>query len=405
MPPWAAHHQVFGAASWPTPLGNAWNGSASPVTSTARGQALWSTRLAERTANCVVVGASGRAYVAAARHLTAVDADGRIAWSVETEVTGGPVALTDGRLIVSEHYALTIRDQDTGERWVTLPVNALAAPTLTPAGHLVYCASQRGRPPVLQMATLAGEVIWSRPLVQRATSPPLAFDAVVIVGDGSYCRAYSDAGTLLWIANQDGFVAADAAPSAQLATRSNRLDDRVVTPVVGLDASRVLAGLTWYSGYGYFSFHVRSHTVHPVGAHLPLNGPLAVVYPPGGDPALVTAGWPVQNTRGNWEWEIVLVDLDGRLVWRHQTSAQPHTIIGDASGKVFLACSPSLERWENYRHWPAYNLAQECLVRCIDPGGQEVFTWFAPGPISSPLAIGATGELYLVAEGHLWAIA
>jgi hypothetical protein len=72
--------------------------------------------------------------------------------------------------------------------------------------------------------------------------------------------------------------------------------------------------------------------------------------------------------------------------------------------KVFLACSPSFGRWEKYRHWPQYDLEKECFLRCLGPDGQELFTWYAPGPISEPLAIGLGGELLLVSEGQLWVI-
>jgi hypothetical protein len=98
--------------------------------------------------------------------------------------------------------------------------------------------------------------------------------------------------------------------------------------------------------------------------------------------------------------------LEGTCLWTHLSRSPACSIIADAEGKVFVACSPTLERWERYRHDPVpeQHMRSRSFVRCPGPDGEVRYTWQAPMPYRSRLAMGAAGEVLVTAEGGLWAI-
>lgn len=68
-----------------------------------------------------------------------------------------------------------------------------------------------------------------------------------------------------------------------------------------------------------------------------------------------------------------------------------------------MACSPTLERWEKYRLDPIAEkeLLDMSFVRCLSANGEVVYTWQAPSPFESFLSLGASGEVFVVANDRL----
>jgi hypothetical protein len=402
------HRHIFGTASWPTQYGNPFNSNVAPVSATAQGQVLWSAPLPTRDGGGIVVAADGRCIVESRRYLTAIRPGAQVDWTIEMEPTWWgytPILLADGRFVRAEPDFIAVRDQATGALLASLPVSYARGLTLTPDGALVFTKSQKGGNRRLHKITLEGEVHWSQPLASWSFGPPLVLEHMIIVGDGSYLRAYDFDGMLLWIANQDGFQHADPTNREQLATALQSERDQVEAPVIWLGNNLLLAQLQWYTDWAFYLFDLGTYTVRPLDAPFAVRRPrpLTPLTLPNHEPRLVTKG-PSKKVAYNWQGTVVALDLNGRVVWQHEIKRdiQPGRLIADAAGKIFFGCSPSFERWEKYHG--GYGLSDVCFVRCLSPEGQELWTWFAPGPLSHTSAIGAAGELYEAAEGRLWAI-
>lgn len=398
------HTPLFGTAPWPTPLGNAWNTSVSPTMITARGTPQWSLPLPERACAGLTVAATGRCFVTMAHHLIAVDPPGGVAWRVTDEqFRGAAIVTADGNLWVNTLDTLEVRDQATGVLFARWPTHSFVSPGFTPTSDLLYTQFRRSPPHVLQRVSPSGTVRWEHPVADSSimAPPPLVDDMLIVVGDRSYLRAFTLDGHVRWIANQEGFLtggrSVDDATSVHDAT-----SDYCITPVIRVDAQRVLAGLRWSRGHKYLIFDVQQHTVQPLGTHLPPHALQALVSV-AGTPHLATIGLPVTTTHSERVPTIVLVSLDGVYRWQHTLPITPSDILADRVGHIVVACSPSFAYWEKYHQW--YKLHEECFVRCYDSSGVTQWTWFAPSPLGGPLAVGALGEIYAVADGRLWALA
>jgi hypothetical protein len=395
------HRHIFGTASWPTQYGNPFNSNVAPVSATAQGQVLWSAPLPTRDGGGIVVAADGRCIVSSDRYLTAIRPGAQVDWMIETELAWvlTPIILPDGRFVRAEPDFIAVRDQATGAVFASLPVSYAHGLALTPDGALVFTKSQKGGNRRLHKITLEGEVHWSQPLASWSFGPPLVLEHMIIVGDGSYLRAYDFDGMLLWIANQDGFRHADPTNCDHLATALQSDQDQVEAPVIWLGNNLLLAQLQWYTGRACYLFDLGTYTVRPLDAPFAVRRPLTLLTLPNHEPRLVTQGRSEKAAPFSWQWTMVALDLTGQVVWRHTLGVPPGIPIADAAGKLFLGCSPSFQRWLKYEIRP-----DESFVRCLSPEGQELWTWFAPGPPSHTLAIGAAGELYVAAEGRLFAI-
>ena len=81
-------------------------------------------------------------------------------------------------------------------------------------------------------------------------------------------------------------------------------------------------------------------------------------------------------------------------------------VIADKDGKAVISLGITQQEWDK-REWSAASRRQMldlCYVRCLAPDGKELFTWQPEIRFRSPLAIGASGEIYATAGGKLWAI-
>lgn len=400
------YHHIFGTASWPTKLGNAFNNNVSRVTASAQGEALWSVPLPNRSASGIVVTHCGRVIVSSRRSLTAVDADGVVAWRVKSERSmGHPVVLGNGYILLVENrgHEFVMREQASGAVVRSWPVNTSISlqPSLTPQGHILYNQYQPAEKcSLLAQVSLSGELLWSRRLARVLYDPPLVIDDLIIIRDGTYLRAYNTEGALQWIANRHGFQMADASNWSNLATKqSDSSSDKIYTPLIWLGNHQVLAGFSWYSGRGLHIFDICQQSVRlfkpPQSTYLPAKKVLATPRVPEKGLFVVTVGWQKST---------IMLDLAGNIIWQHRDpEGEAQTIIADAQGQVLVTSTVSWQIWDLYKEY--YDLSKQSFLRGFAPDGEILFTWYAPGPISSPLALGKAGETYLVSDGRLWAIA
>ncbi|MGH2771183.1 MAG: PQQ-binding-like beta-propeller repeat protein, partial [Actinomycetota bacterium] len=254
----ASHRHCLGAAPWPTPDGNPWNGNTSSVSATARGEVRWSVELPGTGVGGMAVVADGRIFLTARGRVMAFHPGGDLLWDVEAQPRGALAALADGRLIVPEgRSGYAVRDQDAGKLLGTAP-GGWWLPGLTPEGHFVYTDTGVGRESDIRVSDLSGKLLWSASLVDpSAVYPPLALEGLVIVGDGPYLRAYDPKGAPLWIANHQGFELTDQSNSPERATQSCQPEEDV-RAVVWLGGDRLLAG---FGAWGVHIFDFAAHTV------------------------------------------------------------------------------------------------------------------------------------------------
>lgn len=398
---------IFDGLPWPTSLGNGCNCNASSVTARCKGQLLWSAPLPKREARAIIVGKDGCCYVATDSDLVAVEPDGKTRWIIKSNhLIGKPILLTSGQLIVVEDGGslLVARDQFTGRVLWSLPINTWVEvqPGVTFNGSILLNAYQSDQRSYLQLISLDGKLLWSAPLEHILTHPPLVLDRLILTSSKSYIQAFSREGLSLWLANQNGFQILDSGVIYPLSSNSitrtlEHQSDIIYTPIMSLQKHQVLAGLLWQTGHGLFIFDVHNHTVEPCTltqfySLLP-GRPLAILSHPNRGLCFAVVGG-----QGN----TMLINLEGSLVWSMQTHLEPISLIGDASGNVFMVHSPNTSVWDKYKNY--YQMEEQCYVKGLDSDGKLLFTWIASGPISYPLAIGKYGEIFCVSEGRLWAI-
>lgn len=396
----AGYHALFGTAPWPTWLGNPANSRVSRATVAATGTLRWSLPLPERVADGLSVAADGCCFVTLDHHLLAVEPNGRLRWSRSFGYVSGPaLVLADGRLFLFAERSLIVLDQATGVTIISWPLTSYASRSLTPDGDLLYTQFQPSGPPTLQRVSPTGAVRWTHPVAKSSAYPPLVLDDLILFGDESYLRAFSLDGRLQWIANQRGFQ--PAAGQADLALQVDEGGHFFYTPIIHLGGPAVLGALSWHDGMGFLVFDTQAHTVHLLDTYPSPHEPV-VVLPVEGRPHVVTRGFSLKDPSGESRPTVAMLDLHGQERWRRALPLAPASIVADAAGQIIVACSPTVDYWDKYHRW--YGLEDQCLVRGLRTDGTELFSWYAPGPIRGGLAIGATGEVFVVAEGTLAAI-
>lgn len=357
------------------------------------GQSLWSGELPERSANAIIVTSHGTVVVAADHTLTAIEPGGRILWSQRAEIIQHPHATHTNRIIAYEDDTIVVRDEMSGFVLQTTPVQTLVYPAVTPDGTIVYCDVNDNRP-TLHIIDEAGlHTVCMLPTVP--TEVPFLTEKAILLVNGGTIYAYSWRGVLQWTADCAGFNQG-MADSTDVNTRS------IVTPLMQVSTTQVLAGIEWDTGYSFFLFDLAAYTVHQIANHLPITLPLAAPYTAEHGQCFVIAGWPYQDADVTWRSTIALVNLAGRVIWQHPIDPQPHSLVADTAGSIIVAASPSLDQWRKYRTW--YHLDDTCFLYGFDSNGNEQFRWKAPGPIAYPLALSGDGHVYTVSEGQVWAI-
>jgi hypothetical protein len=395
-----------GMASWPGGEGP-WNDNTSPVAVTGRGEVLWSAPLPSPVVEAIAVASDGSIFVACTPALVSFDSSGDMRWKVKSWPARylSMWALENGRLLVPElaPEGLAVRSQTDGELLAFMRGD-WTTPGVTAQGNAVHVQTDDWDFTGIRMFDLEGRLLWATPMGDPAWVSPLALDELIIVPDFSYLHAYSVDGTLLWIANHNGFELADDANRAALAAKED--EDEDIGP---MDSPIWASGnlvLVQFKNVGYVAFDLSSYTVKRLES-LPFGRRVALPWVPGTGPCLVNTRGEEPDTHRNEDGlHIWCYDLGGRLCWKHPIGDVPYKMIADAEGKVIASHSCGFEYYEKHKEDRARReaLDRECFVRCLSAQGEELFTWYPEGPFDSPLAIGAAGEIYVAAKGRLWAI-
>jgi hypothetical protein len=388
----------LGNGSWPFELGGLNNSRSSKTRVTAEGRVLWSAKLPNADGSSLAIGADGTVYAACGNELAAFGADGKAKWTVSAKApVRATMVLADGRLVAPEQRRMVIRDGGTGKELAHWSLESPVLPSLTANGHLVYVELARAGAR-LCVFDLAGNPVWEAQLTGPVFFPPLAQEKEIVVGDGTYVRAFSNNGEILWVASALGFARVTADDRALLLARRDNAEDMVDAPVVAIDRDVYLASFRPASRPPELVLiEAAAGSVRVVKTAQRVTHPSAVARPAGKTPLIVATMPNVENV------DLVGLSLRGEPAWRVAGLPAPRTVITDGEGRSLVLCSPTRERFEQYGK--AYRLAEQCFVLCVDAEGKQVFRWQAPGPLASPLAIGKAGEVYAMADGKLWAVA
>lgn len=380
-------------------LGNAGNNNLARVVIQAKGETWWSVPIpGQERVSSIIVAEDGCVFVSSPDALTAVEQDGSVRWDRKLgQPFGDPIALADGSILLTEEEGgqrrLVARAQATGEELWSMRGDGWppVRPAVAPSGAIVLKRYIRdARALDLQCVNPGGEVLWSYRLASLNYREVLALENLVVFSDGAYLTGLDGQGNLLWRANRHGFLRGAEAAAVGSALEHNS----ITTAPMLLDNSQIAAGCTWHDGHGMLIFNPSAGTVTSwpnVSARaMPFDPPVAVLPSPG--PRL--AGASLRT--------LLVFDVAGRIMLQAELPWEIRNIIGDPAGNLVVSTSVDSDYWEKYRD--PYDLHLACSIAGFAPAGNQLFRWVAPGPMSGPLAVGKSGELYCVSEGKLWAI-
>jgi hypothetical protein len=391
------------AGPWPTVLGNPQRTQASSATATATGKVLWSTDL-ELGASGIATRDDGQLFIATRGSVLMFGPEGDKRGSVPCNPTGEISLLSDGRMVVAERDGvtsyLTVRQQTNGRRLATIP-DWDHAPAITADGLVLFAFRQVGKPSELRAFDLDGRFHWSAPMSWPDIFPPLLVGEWIVVLEDRQLKAFNYQGRPAWTASRQGFdvVPAEKPPTEQALGEQLGIENAAI-----IDHERILVS---FGADGFFLFHVSNKTVEPIGARLSWGYQAAFPVVEGKTQLITSLGTAFGFGRTPKGWLVGKHSIVGDLAWEHDTGIEPDFIVADKAGKAIIATSTSWREWEKRKWSPAARpeMLDHCYVRCLATDGEELFTWWPETPFNSPLAIGAAGEIYVVAGGKLWALA
>lgn len=388
-----ARQNSLGSLPWPVGWGGFDNTCMASAIIRPAGKTLWSLPI---SASVIVVAEDGCLFVAAEGALTAIEPDGWVRWRHDTPDATGLMVLPGGLLIHTEQscHRLVAREQSTGKELWALQFDYWSpfSPAATPDGAILKERYfQAGGAPELCCIQPDGVLSWSYRLSRVMYTQILALKDIIITNDGSYLAGLTHQGELRWIANRHGFIPGDAAAKVE---RVIEHENFTASPK-HLAGSRILAGCRWYDGSRLLVLDIGAQTVTIMDGQA--NEPAI----PFRDPIAVTRN-PALRFAGSFFADLRVFDLSGKLVFNRTAPSEIRNIITDPAGSFVALFSVDRDYWEKYR--VPYELDDACGLLAIDAAGNELFKWFAPGPMVSALAVGKSGELYCVSEGQLWAV-
>jgi hypothetical protein len=365
-----------------------------------RDRVAWSIPLPEQPDGELVALPDGRVFISTRGYLALARATGEPGWLAPTEsgLRCGPVLL-DGDLVArAENDQLVTRDLGSGAVRGNTPVPGVTGLAAAPDADVYHAAWTPADGTLLTRSTVDGTVRWSRQLAPDVAPRLATVAGGVVAASGDVVQSFDSAGTPTWRAGRTGFdplVAGGSGIAGQEAP--GRVRGRPV-PVPG---GRVLVEFAEPDGYGLYLADPGTRTVQRVSPPVAIHRPVAVLPEPA-EGLLAAAGPAEEVDPGLFRWMVLAVDEADRVCWSHRLAAEPVALLSAGSGRVAIVCSPSLQRFERYHAW--YDLSAECLVRCVGDGGEQLWTWQAPVPLSYQPAVGPDGTVYVAGPGRVWAL-
>lgn len=341
----------------------------------------------------------GNWLVPTGTELASFTPDGARRWRVDTpDATGGFVTAPDGAILRVEGDRIVTRDPDSGEVAGTAPAHGAQEITLDPWGGLLYLARDPAGAGGLRCTSVTGADRWSVPLAgpEPASAPVAVGDSALVQHGGSLC-AFDREGRVRWSAGHDGFREPDAAGPAPVEA------DRLWLAPRAVGGQAFLVGWEWQTSHRrLFLVDWAARTVTPYADGIVPKPPVAVLPAAGAGFRTAVQGPRREVRRMEWQWSVVMLDDAGEPAWEHWLPTEPAGVLPGEGGTLIVAGTPTSRRWEAYGRWQ--DLSRDTYVRCLGPGGDGRWTWYAPGPQTHLPRRGRDGLVYVGSQGRLWAL-
>jgi hypothetical protein len=359
---------------------------------------LWSADLDPGSGGSLIDDGAGGCLVSNIQSNARYAMDGSLVWRIETT---GPAyeapIVSDGLIFRVEGSAVITRHIANGAIVHGFSAPAATELTSTPWGDLLYEEVQLDGSSVLRCRARSGEENWSIgfPKVGTAIQHPASFGDVVLAHFNGRLRALAQDGTQRWALDHSGFHSADDA-------RSDVAYNELVVFPIAIDPSTMLVGLAWTTGRGLFLVNTTRNTVEPYAPDRVARPPLVPLRHPDGGFRIVAGGGRRTIRQLEYEWPVQALDPHGRLAWEHPLHTEIADIAAKADGGLIVSATPSQWQWDTYHKWQ--DMSANTLVRSLDADGRQLWTWYAPGPLTHLPIVGSTGTVYVGTKGKLWAL-
>jgi hypothetical protein len=346
-----------------------------------------------------ILATDNQCFVGTSQGFLAFNGEGHSDWVVDLPLVEASIPLPNHHVGVVANDTISILLQGTGACVAQWDAPLASTPIFTHIQTLAYTAyDTKTQQRSLYHTSLDGTILWTKQLSSTTMLPPASLPSGILVADG-YLYQYSFRGELQQIASYDQLWTPGSGPL--LPVREETSTEQVITPLLILDAAQAIVGFRWEHGSRLVVINSETHQVRPILSPLPFKPKVAVV-PRGSEMALVHETIPTHHGPDLWEHHVALTMLNGTQVWQRATESTILALTSDRHGKIALACSPSPQWWDTYN--PITPLMGHAYIECLQSDGVPLWRWEAPGPITSSLAAGPHGCLYVVADGNLYCL-
>ncbi|AEH07792.1 hypothetical protein FsymDg_0220 [Candidatus Protofrankia datiscae] len=344
----------------------------------------------------------GSCVVTFAQSLVLVGGDRKILWEVAGEGVSyeQPTMLPDGGLARIEGGSVVVRSGRSGAVSRLFPVSRVSELTAMPRGDLLFYQVLADHSAELRCTTVQGEPRWSFHLSKRGGTAPFVFGDVILVVEQGFVHGLGHDGVRLWSFDHRAFVLSgcDLPPPDGPPVSGGILGRR---PTVVGDTT-LFVTMEWYAGSGFFLVDTAGHQIRRFESSVPLGSPLTVLADSDNGVRVAMLGPRIEIRPMEWNWQVIMLDLGGTPLWRHQLHAPPLCLVPGPGGTLLVIASPSRKQWDDYHKW--HDLSDQTFVRCLEPDGSARWTWYAPGPISHLPVVSPDGIVYVGSERRLWTL-
>jgi putative pyrroloquinoline-quinone-binding quinoprotein len=328
--------------------------------------------------------------------------EGERRWVTDAVTTAfdWPVMLDEHTVGQIEQGHVVIRACGTGAvsaRWPA-PMASNLAPA--PWGDVLFIQVGEDRKRMVRCASRDGRERWAVPLSSDPPDfprDPFAVSDTVLIPRAGALWAYDQAGAARWMVDRTGL---HAPADEQVPARGDRV--KLATDALSIDRDRAFVQLSWYESGGMMEIDGRSPSMRQITERRPLRLPLAVLPVSDGSYRLAGSRGQVDIGHMDYVYPIRVLRPDGTTVWEHQLPARPTSLAATPDGGFVTSGTPTERIWREYGKWQ--DLSDQMFVRLIDAAGAEVWTWYAPGPITHAAVAARDGTVYVCSDGRLFAL-
>ena len=391
---------LYGASSWPTSYGFYSSSCAAKSFFTLKGRELWKLPEKNHEIQCMITGRNGETIIAFKKKLICITRDGNVIW----EDTSSPnydslIMLGENRFVGVEQGGrlLSCRNVITGNILWSKEIRTwyMVDLSVTPDNDIIVGHIKNNTTKEILKFNSSGELLWSYPLNDAYTFPPLVLEDTIIFNEKSNFKAINSNGKFLWKTIDEEFVFDEDIPY-------DVSNGYITTPPMKLSKNQFLVGVNSNEPEKLLVFDINKYTTKPfaVEQYFERRMPLSVCISrrKGG---FLLASTTEKKGYNYWENTLLAISLNEKILWKRNVPTKPAKILSDKRGNVLVISSPSIEYWKKYKD--AYNLIQDCYIKGYNAKGKEIFFWQAPEPIIN-LTIGVKGEIIVALLNHIVSI-